>query len=86
MDLVALLGTQHNTVMKFCVHFSEMFMFVLNKTTDMLLLPEPMLTQFYDNWPSWWWNLNIEVEIGWYHGCWCPGPFSHQAISSHEID
>ena len=28
----------------------------------------------------------IPVYLGRFHGCWCPGCFCHQAISSHDID
>ena len=29
---------------------------------------------------------NIPGEKGQYHGCWCPGTFRHQVISSHSTD
>ena len=28
----------------------------------------------------------ISVELGQYHGCWCPGSLRRQDISSHDID
>ena len=34
----------------------------------------------------WCYNWNILGKLAQYHGCWCPGSFRHQAISSQDID
>ena len=34
----------------------------------------------------WWWARNIPGSFSQYHGCWCPGCLSRQAIGSHVIE
>ena len=51
---------------------------------------------FYNEWfklptPSQYWEISCgyrvnSVYLGQYHGCWSPGSFSRQVISSHDID